>query len=452
MLIHKWGAFLVDLFRLNQPGKGNARLIGELISLSAGKRTVVRNFYIQKVIVVTVILAAGLLLSLLSFLFYGRGNTEEIRVLDRPGYGEGDRKEELTVQIEGQSEEQILEITVQERKYTDEERNQLFETAIQELEAVLPGANESLDRVQSPLVFPQSLADGRVTVSWMTIPYGVIGDEGQLLEVSDENGTLVEIQGTLTCAGEEQIHSVYIKVFPPELTEQEMLYQSIRQEVELADANESHTDSINLPQEVEGRRLIWSDMSDNPYMILLILTFLIGICVYLQMDSEIHKKAEIRRNQLLLDYPDFMWKMTMLLGAGLSIKGAFTRISGEYLRKNKEPEYPGGKKVCYLYEEITYTCFEMQSGIPEAQAYERFGKRCQLPEYIRIGTVLSQNLKKGAKGLTTLLETEAETSLTERKNQARKIGERAGTKLLLPMVLMLGVVLAILMVPAFLSF
>ena len=452
MLIHKWGAFLVDLFRLNQPGKGNARLIGELISLSAGKRTAVRNFYIQKVIVVTVILAAGLLLSLLSFLFYGRGNTEEIRVLDRPGYGEGDRKEELTVQIEGQSEEQILEITVQERKYTDEERNQLFETAIQELEAVLPGANESLDRVQSPLVFPQSLADGRVTVSWMTIPYGVIGDEGQLLEVSDENGTLVEIQGTLTCAGEEQIHSVYIKVFPPELTEQEMLYQSIRQEVELADANESHTDSINLPQEVEGRRLIWSGMSDNPYMILLIITFLIGICVYLQMDSEIHKKAEIRRNQLLLDYPDFMWKMTMLLGAGLSIKGAFTRISGEYLRKNKEPEYPGSKKVCYLYEEITYTCFEMQSGIPEAQAYERFGKRCQLPEYIRIGTVLSQNLKKGAKGLTTLLETEAETSLTERKNQARKIGERAGTKLLLPMVLMLGVVLAILMVPAFLSF
>ena len=77
---------------------------------------------------------------------------------------------------------------------------------------------------------------------------------------------------------------------------------------------------------------------------------------------------------------------------------------------------------------------------------------CQLPEYIRLGSVLSQNLRKGAKGLTDLLETEAEASLNERKNHARKIGERAGTKLLLPMVLMLGIVLVVLMVPAFLSF
>jgi preprotein translocase subunit SecF len=66
--------------------------------------------------------------------------------------------------------------------------------------------------------------------------------------------------------------------------------------------------------------------------------------------------------------------------------------------------------------------------------------------------VLSQNLKKGARGLTDLLETEAEASLNERKNHARKIGEQAGTKLLLPMILMLGIVLVILMVPVFLSF
>lgn len=94
----------------------------------------------------------------------------------------------------------------------------------------------------------------------------------------------------------------------------------------------------------------------------------------------------------------------------------------------------------------------MKNGISESQAYERFGKRCQLPEYIRLGSVLSQNLKKGSKGLTELLESEAASSMNERKNHAKKIGEQAGTKLLLPMVMMLGIVLVILMVPAFLSF
>ena len=452
--MNKWGAFLVDLLKLNQPGKGNARLIRELVLLSAGKRTAVRNFYVRKVVILTVVMVVGVLLSLGCLFFYKDGSGQEIRVLERPGYGEGDRKEELTVQIEGESEEQVLEIRVQERTYTDQEKQELLEQAVQELERILPGENESLDQVRSPLVFPQSLADGTVTASWMTIPYGIIDEEGQLIGASDVNGTLVEIQGTLTCAGEELVRSIYVKVFPQELTDQEQLYQAIRQEVELADSQASHTKTLELPEQVEGRKLSWSGVSENPGMTLLLLTILALVCVYLQMDNEVHKKAELRQNQLLLEYPDFMWKMTMLLGAGLSIKGAFTRISGEYLREKKEPVTSRGKgrQIRYLYEEITYTCYEMQSGIPEAQAYERFGKRCQLPEYIRIGTILSQNLRKGAKGLTALLESEAETSLNDRKSHARKIGERAGTKLLLPMILMLGVVLAILMVPAFLSF
>lgn len=35
---------------------------------------------------------------------------------------------------------------------------------------------------------------------------------------------------------------------------------------------------------------------------------------------------------------------------------------------------------------------------------------------------------------------------------ARKMGEQAGTKLLFPMMLMFGIVLVVLIVPAFLSF
>ena len=162
------------------------------------------------------------------------------------------------------------------------------------------------------------------------------------------------------------------------------------------------------------------------------------------MDQQVHRQAKERQTQLLLDYPDLMWKLAMLLGAGMSMKGAFWRLSGQYQREKKE--------IRYVYEELTCACYEMQSGIAEAEAYERFGRRCQMPEYIRLGTVLSQNLRKGTKGLNAMLEQEAAASFTERKNNARKLGEKAGTKLLFPMLLMLGIVLVILMVPAFLSF
>ena len=97
------------------------------------------------------------------------------------------------------------------------------------------------------------------------------------------------------------------------------------------------------------------------------------------------------------------------------------------------------------------TIREMQSGVPEASAYENFGRRCGLPSYIKLGSLLSQNLKKGSKGLTSLLEHEAVLSLEQHKMAVRKMGEKAGIRMLLPMIMMFGVVLVILMVPAFLS-
>ena len=72
-------------------------------------------------------------------------------------------------------------------------------------------------------------------------------------------------------------------------------------------------------------------------------------------------------------------------------------------------------------------------------------------EYRKFGTLLSQNLKKGSRGISELLKQEAFQAFEERKDFAKKLGEEAGTKMLAPMFLMLGVVLVIIVVPAFFS-
>ncbi len=449
------GVFLVKRLGLDRPGKGKQDLQQELIALSAGSKSAITDFYARKVASVLAVLIIGAVFTLLCFLVYGQnsGRTTLASLL-RPGYGEGDRMAELTVQVEDDDEVQSLEVTIQERKYTDEEKQQFLDRALEELDGLLLGENESPDAVRTSLMFPESLQDGAVEVSWMTSPYGVIGQDGSIIQADDEEGTLVEIQATLDCDGLEAMYSAAVMVYPPNLTEEEQLLAAIREEVTRADEESSYESEFVLPTSAAGKELLWLDESDNPSLYVLALTLVLAVCVYLEMDDQVHKKAEERKKQLLLDYPDLMWKMTMLLGAGMSIRGVFSRIS-EYYERGKRRAAAKGKKAArirYVYEEVTRTCREMQSGISEAQAYERFGKRCQLPEYIRIGSVLSQNLRKGAKGLTALLESEAEASLTDRRNHARKIGEQAGTKLLLPMILMLGIVLAVLMVPAFLSF
>lgn len=53
--------------------------------------------------------------------------------------------------------------------------------------------------------------------------------------------------------------------------------------------------------------------------------------------------------------------------------------------------------------------------------------------------------------MNQILQTEAAQSFEERKARAKRLGEEAGTKLLVPMFFMLAVVLVIVIVPAFMS-
>ena len=104
-----------------------------------------------------------------------------------------------------------------------------------------------------------------------------------------------------------------------------------------------------------------------------------------------------------------------------------------------------------VYEEMRYTMNELKNGRPESECYEAFGRRCESPVYRKFGMLLNQNLRKGTKGLTNLLQREAQEAFEERKNMAKKLGEEAGTKLMIPLFLMLAVVFVIVTVPAFLT-
>ena len=99
-------------------------------------------------------------------------------------------------------------------------------------------------------------------------------------------------------------------------------------------------------------------------------------------------------------------------------------------------------------EEILRTCQEMGHGVSELDAYRNLGKRARLPEYRTLATVLAQNLRKGGKEMTAILEREAEEAYENRKKHAAVLGEQAGTRMLLPMLVMLLLVMVILMVPA----
>ena len=198
---------------------------------------------------------------------------------------------------------------------------------------------------------------------------------------------------------------------------------------------------MKLPGKIGEKQLKWKESKDSLIPIIFMLVILTAVCMALLEEEKVQKAVREKRIGLMMDYASFLYKLTSLLRAGLTIRGAFEKIADtKQVRKH------------YVDEEVRRCCNEMKSGIAEAQAYENFGRRCQISEYIKIGTILAQNLRKGSDGLADLLEGEALRGMEERQKLARKLGEQAGTRLLFPMMLMLGVVVVILMAPAFLTF
>ena len=61
-------------------------------------------------------------------------------------------------------------------------------------------------------------------------------------------------------------------------------------------------------------------------------------------------------------------------------------------------------------------------------------------------------MKKGTRDILIMMAGEEQNAMQTRKEMAKRKGEEAGTKLLLPMVVLLGVVMVIVMLPAIINF
>lgn len=164
--------------------------------------------------------------------------------------------------------------------------------------------------------------------------------------------------------------------------------------------------------------------------------------------SDRQKMQKQRKDQLLSDYPELLTKMMIFLGAGMTVRTAWEQISEDYRRLRELKK----REKRWVYEEMYETCCQLKRGVPEAQAYIEFGRRCGLPCYTKFAGYLEQSRKNGSGNLRERLKLEMEEAFEQRKHQARRLGEEASTKLLLPMFLMLGVVMIMVAVPAMLEF
>lgn len=178
-------------------------------------------------------------------------------------------------------------------------------------------------------------------------------------------------------------------------------------------------------------------------LVVVIMTIVGAVGVHALIDERLNEKMKQRNEQMIQDYSKIVSEITMLNEAGLSTYKIIKNIVTSYDREQSG--------VRYAYEELLLAANKIDNKESELDVYNRFGQRCKSHCYMRLGALMSQNIKKGNKELTTLLQSEVIQAFEERKALAIKQADKAATKLLIPMIMMLVVTIAIIVVPAFLS-
>lgn len=392
-------------------------------------------------------------LSLLGILLQMMENQKKLidpstKTIERNEAGEGDVLTSVILDADGLLEEYEYELLIPEKKVDLEQAQELFEQAKQEITDTFLGDNESLDRVDCDVILQRKYQKGIVTAEWSFDCYDYVDIEGHLQQDNiPEEGYLEKASCELSCGEYQCIYEFYFQVFPKKLSEEQTVLKKIKDNL-TSQAEKENEGTLYLPTQIDGYTIQWREMENHLAWKFTLLGVILALGIWMSELERKKKEKEARAALMALEYPEIVSKLSLLLGAGMTLNASWNRIAASYLNERQK----NTQKLCPAYEEMVVTCREIESGVGERTAYEHFGERCGGRRYRKLSSLLIQNAKKGTKGLAALLEQEAEEAFEERKNSAKKLGEEAGTKLLFPMLLMLGIVIAIIMVPALLSF
>ncbi|WP_175494551.1 type II secretion system F family protein [Oribacterium sp. WCC10] len=398
-------------------------------------------------------------------------------LIKRSAYGSSNKT--ISIEVSGLSESKNipLDITVNSRRYTKEEADHVFSEIVENIEGIIIKDEQSLACVSHDLQLVTRLKDYGIELSWDFYPETddptdyrkyrhLIEDDGtvhneDIPEGSVINGYLSLIMSTyivpeaqndteqdskdyIKIKYHSEPYKIYVNVVPKRLSEHELLLKALNDRISAANLSTLGEDSLSLPLELDGLSLSYHEAQDHTYIIFPFLGIIAAIAIYLRHGSQKKEEKKKRENMLMLDYSDLVSKLMVYTGAGLTIKNSFISISESYdnlVNRGVKPDRP-------LSKELRTLCHQFHRNMPESEVYLDFGRRINLKPYTKLISLIEQNRKTGTKNLRAMLELEMNDAFDQRKNAAKRLGEEAGTKLLLPLFLMLSIVMVIVIVPA----
>ena len=390
-----------------------------------------------------IIIIASLIsiLCIIAGIIYDSGLTRvELTTITRPKPYEEAENISFGVEVDGikADEELTYEGQIGVKKLEEGKIDEYLQNTLDTLEANMYREGEGKERVLTGLNIPVRLENNPVDISFSTDEGGILLDNGDLNFEMIKEKRQVTLKLTASYGEREMSRSLVITVYPRTLTEEEKVKLAVKEKLDSALAD-GENETITLPAEVEGKRVRAYFPKEEITGNLVGFALAAIICLFVVFNENNKRKIRDREEELKNGYTEFVGRFVILLGAGLNIPAIWRKLEAGFA-SNKS-----------LTEEIRLTLWEVGNGKTEREAYENFGKRIGGTQYAKFVSVINQSLKLGQGQLLSRLEAESEAAMFERRNKAKVMGEVADTKMLMPMMLQLVLIMLIIMVPALLA-
>lgn len=378
--------------------------------------------------------------------------------VEREGYA-GEEKE-VDILLKSGDEKENVSLVVSPRTFTEKELKEKMQEAFTYIDSHISGENEALSRVTEHLDVMLNYEEFPFQMEVRPDDYSLMDEEGNirnekewlLEEGYDEKDFQKGIKTGVTIVlwyGEKSQEKYYeMLLFPKEKQGIEKLFAAAFEQIKKEEQKTLFKEGFSIPATVNGVTV--TEEKGDPMLPGYVLFFGILLCglLIVREQENIKQKEKKRENQLLRCYPWFVNEMVLMLGAGMQVKNIITMLISDYdaggQRKEDDREP--------LIAELRAARQSLNMGMAEQQVYYQLGRRLKLSCYIKLMTLLEQNVKRGTRGLAAFFEQEEAQALEERKSLAKRYGEEAGTKLLGPMLVLMLVIMLMIMIPAFLTF
>lgn len=138
---------------------------------------------------------------------------------------------------------------------------------------------------------------------------------------------------------------------------------------------------------------------------------------------------ENRKNECVVELPEIVSTMALLINSGMILREAWKKIS-----ESKDGE---------IYKLMQSASTNMRNGMSDADAIHRFGILSDSPDVKKFTSTLIQGLEKGNRELNLLLSKQSSEMWILKKQIMLQKGEKAASKLLIPIALIFVGILVI---------